>query len=597
MYIRNFTAVVSILFIMILHGCSNGGSDSDASKNVALTLSCSSAVPGEYVTLTHDSFKVGVLVSVTWSDDNNYSVKATINPVADKLIKIAVPAYINMQNYLVDEGNVTVSVSGVSDTKPLNIRKPISIVYGDNGKPGEVLIEWFKQNKADYNNTLATIQTFGVDTADFAYRLSIEIERIDNILEEFDANNTFTIYYKDATTKTLTQDELREGDALLYTWALGLLAVNDDTALRASSSYSTRSLNELLDSETADKLVALQAVKNLRDAIPQIIDEAGGYSTLLVGGVTVVTGVAVLVGSIPAGTALVIGGLTAGTYAIITGVQSEGLDWMSSKIDNATLTVSNYEFGNELTDKASEAAVSFALSLGSVAIKVTGGIAELAYTGWNMFTAKIDSVCSTIEPTPSSGLVPLSTSLSDTEQFCSEIEIILIYKDYFEFTINIPGYSGPFNKELIAFTFALDDENATYPSVTAYTTTDFDPLKSDVLSLILNNNLTAPTSYNIDETWITDGGTMELFFTSQEILEDLDSIHKWPVGFSQTDGTLTLEDYGTVCGERLRGSFVMNMEGSKDTCVDLECKEVTTEIIRGTVSGTFDGFLKEFLVN
>ncbi|MBU1658231.1 hypothetical protein KKG72_04160 [bacterium] len=590
---RNFLAILSMLGVMVfvLSGCSGGGS----SGSDALSVSSASAVPGEYITLTHDSFNTATPVTVTWSDDQNYSVKVIIKPIAQKILKVPVPVYISLQGSGVAEGNVSILVSGISDTKPFTIRKPITITYGDSDKPGGILMEWFKQNRSDYNNTLNTIQTFGVDTTDFASRLNVEIERINNIVAEYDANSTFTLYYNDSTSKTLSQDELKEGDALLYTAALGMLAANEDITALSSSPYRGDSLNDLLNSETADNNAALQIVKNLRDVIPQIMENVKGGSTLLVGGVTVVAGVAVLVGSISAGTALVIGGLSAGTYAIVTGVHSEGLDWMSSKIDEATLTLSDYEFGGELADKAKDAAISFAFSVGSTAADAAGGVAELAYTGWNLFTSKIQSICDATEPAPSSSLTLLSTSLSDEEQFCSEIEVLLIYKDYFEFTINIPGYTGPFIKEAVAFgRGTVDDGSASYLVITAVSaSSNFDPLADDVLSVLFNENLTAPGSYILDDTWITEGGYTDVFFSSHEILEDIDSTHKWPVGFGQTGGTLELEYYGTAYGDRLKGSFVVHVEGSKDTCADFECENYTTEIITGTISGSFDGLLKE----
>ena len=91
-----------------------------------------------------------------------------------------------------------------------------------------------------------------------------------------------------------------------------------------------------------------------------------------------------------------------------------------------------------------------------------------------------------------------------------------------------------------------------------------------------------------------DEGIADITFDSYEILEDIDATHKWPVTFTQTSGTLELEYYGTAYGDRLKGSFFMNVEGTIDTCVDSTCEDKNSETVTGTVSDTFDGFLKEY---
>ncbi|MBU0721121.1 hypothetical protein KJ877_07245 [bacterium] len=595
---HDFTALIFVLVMTILgmSGCSSGGGGSTTDVNDGvLTLSSSSAVPGEYITLTNSSFSTLTPVHITWSDDNNYSVKTDVYPVANGVLKVSVPVYVDMQSKTVAEGNVTLSVSGISTAKQLNIRRPIEIIYGSGEKPGDLIIEWFRQNRSDYNTTLHTIQNFGTDTAEAEALLSSQISRLDALIAEFDTNSTFSIYYNDGTTKTLSDGELREADALMYTAALGMLVAGGETTLSTSSVYHADSLNDLLDSATADGNAALQAVKNLRDKIPQMMDNIEGGSTLLLGGVTIVTGIAVLVGSIPAGTALVIGGLTAGTYAIITGVHSEGLAWVSSKIDEASLTVSDYEFGGELADKAADAATSFALSIGSAGTKVAGGLAELAYTGWNMFTSKLESVCSTEEAAPSISLERLSTSLDDVNQFCTEIELVLLYKDYFEMSVSIAGYTGPFYQNALFFALgSINDGAPTYPSIQVASAIEPEALNDDVLLLMLSETL-SEGNYTVDDSWVGEGiGIAELFFSSHEILEDITYSFQWPVGFSQTDGTLVLEHYGANYGDRLKGSFVMNVSGTKVTCLDTECENEDVEEITGTISASFDGFIKEY---
>lgn len=594
---RNFIFILTIFMTMFLTvGCSSGGGSSDSSDSSSgvLTLSSSSAVPGEYVTLTNSSFKASVPVTVTWSDDQNYSIETSVYPIRDRELKVAVPVYISIQSGTVSEGNVSIAISGVQDTKLLTIRKPITITYTDDVKPGDLLIELFKQNRDNYSKTLADISLFGTDTTDAEDLLNLHITRLDEVISEFESSGTITMYDSNGISKTLSVQEMKEADSIIYTNALGLLSVSLEMELSASSVYGAEGLNNLLDKVTEDGNAALLAVKNLRDKIPQMMDNIDGGSTLLLGGVTLVTGVAVLVGSIPAGTALVIGGLTAATYAVITGVHSEGLAWMSSRINESTLTADAYEFGGELADKAGEAATSFGLSLFSAGTELVGGLTELAYTGWNMFTSKIDSVCTTDE-SQSISLQAFSSTLDDEAEFCSEVEVMIIYKDIFEFYIDIPGYTGPFYKAVVGFGLAnVDDGPYIYPTVAAASSLTPQGLEDDYFALIFSENLT-DQSYAVDDTWITDGGIADLFFSTHEILDEGSFV--WPVGFGQTSGTLNLDYYGTAYGDRLKGSFAMNVEGTKYTCINSVCEDeedFTTETISGTISGRFDGFLKNY---
>jgi len=583
------TAVMLVALLVVISGCSGSGStDSESS----LTFSTSSAVPGEYLTATHSSFRSTVPVTITWADDQNYTVEALVYPVADNQLKVPVPAYFSLVDGNLKEGSVTVSISGIAATKSLNIRKPIAIVYDEQSIPGALQIEWFKQNISDYNSTLSNITSYDVNTTGMQTHLLAEIQRLEAVIAEFEEKGTFTIYNNDGTTHLLSDQELRDGDALLYTTALGMLAAFEETtAILSSAQSGTDSLNDLLDSAAAESNAALQTIKDLRDKIPQMMSNIDGGSTLLLGGVTVVAGVAVLVGWIPAGVGVVIGGITAATYAVVTGVHSEGLDWMSSRIDEASLTISEYEFGGELADKAKDAAVSLAFTLASGATEVAGGIAELAYTGWNMFTSKIESVCST--PEGSSISRSSSTPLADQDQFCSEIELVIVYKDIFDFSINVPGYSGYFDKKRVAFGLGSINEDLGYPAIAAISSIEVQPLEDDVITLMFSKLLSSE-SYSISELGVEEGASANLFFSTPEILDNLNSDYQSPVVFAQTGGTLNLEYFGTEIGDRIKGSFSIAVSGDQDTCLNTECDDYSTEIIQGTISGSFDGFLKDY---
>ena len=112
-----------------------------------------------------------------------------------------------------------------------------------------------------------------------------------------------------------------------------------------------------------------------------------------------------------------------------------------------------------------------------------------------------------------------------------------------------------------------------------------DPLNDDVLSIALNNDLGIGT-------WDLATGpceTPEIFFSTKDIL---DEGFVWPVGFSSYSGFITLEEYGTQYGDRLKGSFSVQVQGSQRLCPTPEC-DVDRDIT-GTISGSFDGIITDY---
>ena len=152
--------------------------------------------------------------------------------------------------------------------------------------------------------------------------------------------------------------------------------------------------------------------------------------------------------------------------------------------------------------------------------------------------------------------------------------------------VDIPGH-GTFNPDVkIAGLGTCSSSSSMFPVIYAGTGgMDPDPLQDDILSIALNNDLGIGT-------WGLASGpcdTPEVFFSTKDIL---DQGFVWPVGFISLSGSITLEEYGTQYGDRLKGSFIVQVEGSQRLCPTPECnvdKEIT-----GTISGSFDGIITDY---
>jgi hypothetical protein len=80
--------------------------------------------------------------------------------------------------------------------------------------------------------------------------------------------------------------------------------------------------------------------------------------------------------------------------------------------------------------------------------------------------------------------------------------------------------------------------------------------------------------------------------TRSLIVKTVSAIQMWPVGFSSYSGSITLEEYGTNYGDRLKGSFSVQLKGSQQLCPTSEC-DVDKEIT-GSISGSFDGIITNY---
>jgi hypothetical protein len=107
------------------------------------------------------------------------------------------------------------------------------------------------------------------------------------------------------------------------------------------------------------------------------------------------------------------------------------------------------------------------------------------------------------------------------------------------------------------------------------------------LMIMMNKDL-SPSGRYLFGMDVIDGGNADLHFSTPRI-RDEDT--RMPVTFSAVAGTLDLELYSTVPGERIAGTFDVDIEAEKIICHDGACDDYSLESITGRIRGWFNGYL------
>jgi len=151
--------------------------------------------------------------------------------------------------------------------------------------------------------------------------------------------------------------------------------------------------------------------------------------------------------------------------------------------------------------------------------------------------------------------------------------------------VQIPGYSGPFVVGDLKTDYATWNGDPGHPAIVAVTDPQAPPLETDRFSISFRRTISGPGVYNVTPT-ISTTDALASFLTMQILHEDFPT----PVTFVQQSGTVTLEEFGTAKGSRLKGSFSVALLGEKIT---VQGSKTVLVPIEGTVSGSFDLVLED----
>lgn len=194
---------------------------------------------------------------------------------------------------------------------------------------------------------------------------------------------------------------------------------------------------------------------------------------------------------------------------------------------------------------------------------------------------EFDAACQ--ETSSSSSISPSSSSSSSMSSIGS---------DSLSVNVSIASYTKTFTPVFTAFTYGnVNDGPAIYPSILSLNTTleNYDPSNMDIILIMFSEQLGGPGTYTVSTDEFFEGGPATVTFSTETITHEDNG---WPVTFTSYGGSVTFESYGVNVGDRLRGSFSVNVLGRQDKCEDAGCTTTYDNNIYGTISGTFDGILR-----
>lgn len=170
---------------------------------------------------------------------------------------------------------------------------------------------------------------------------------------------------------------------------------------------------------------------------------------------------------------------------------------------------------------------------------------------------------------------PCDTAKNDT----AWAEIII--EDLYSKTLT-PGYTAAFCGDITSDTTVVV---AGCPTVFLTNGDTINALNYDVLSFVFNPQLPGPGTYSVSTSDIVDGGYENVFFSTPQVPNYMPAING-PVIFTEQNGTITIESFGTKLGDVLEGTFDFTIEGRRYLDVN------TQDTLTGTVKGMFRSVIR-----
>lgn len=187
-----------------------------------VTLSASSAQPGEFLTINSDVIQRGEDLGVTFSDGTDFDVTLTASPREDGIAKIAVPAYYDTQTEDFGPGEVQIMIHGGEDVA-FEIEALPELVGVEAGGMVDAYLRVLQDNFEFYLGSMDEFETkYGVDAAESKAYLQAQLNEIEAILDELDTRGTLSSSSEYFGTTTLSEGELSQIDQLLYAMLLGI---------------------------------------------------------------------------------------------------------------------------------------------------------------------------------------------------------------------------------------------------------------------------------------------------------------------------------------------------------------------------------------
>lgn len=289
---HQYTAVLGV-FLMIagpatFSGC--GGATDVAPVLSKLLLSVGTIAPGRFFTIEHPDIKAGSTVQVRFAGSNGYVFTFDAQNTENGRVRVAAPPVVDVQSGQFAAGDVTVSVVGLEGEAGLSIE---ALPDTQGAAPGSVLRAVFAAALDDHTSLLGKIATVSEQTSGGADASGVEsaandmVQKLQSIINEYDATGSLTIQDADGTTRPMTTAELELADRYLAAILLGIAEeMSGGISLPASARQA-----RLLPAENggSDQPDIVQQVNN---ALPAVRD---GLRSGLAGGSTFMAGAGVAI--------------------------------------------------------------------------------------------------------------------------------------------------------------------------------------------------------------------------------------------------------------------------------------------------------------
>ncbi|HHM05363.1 MAG TPA: hypothetical protein ENJ19_06430 [Gammaproteobacteria bacterium] len=239
------------LLSLVLLACGGGGGDPAPADNntpgttdTGPSLSVSSAVPGEVITVSDATIKADAVVDVVFSQgataaalDEGHAVTVKAIATADGAVDVAVPPYLNFSNGEFGAGPVTVSVQGRTASTALQVQAFLELGF-DTG--GQVMIGALEYAVEQYELALVRLDALALEVPGVTEigarrsRIQSEITRLEAMVDEIEFNGTLTVAV-DGATVVLSPAQLSQLDVWILHELVSAQIVLDAAAPAAAA--------------------------------------------------------------------------------------------------------------------------------------------------------------------------------------------------------------------------------------------------------------------------------------------------------------------------------------------------------------------------
>lgn len=571
-------SVLSILIIAILQtsGCGGGGggggeSNGGGPQPQTEGLSITTADPGQFITISSSSIKEGEPATVTFNGADGYEVTVQTENTSDGSLRTVVPAFANPATTAFGQGSVSVSVNGTLLTDTLVIRDLPDLGELQGGLVLKKLLEKTRDNLIEARASIILDTVISGPVADASVAdINARLNRLQTMIDEIGTSRTLAVTYKNGTTVTLHETDLKLVDRMLASTISGVY-----------EEMVSRNFISAVQFKAEDNRPLSETVWERIESVSQAIRTGLEGDNMLLEGLGVGVGIASLfvlgaeapLIAVPAGiyVAYVHAGYDLGTSAaynrMIEGIRdstSEAYD-LGGKLWDHALSIGSAWVGAidhwtaELYGDISEWIESFDRAEQLAEVKCANAPPKSV-----MFKADLpDDLCAAFDPSapPEEGKVFATVTIPDA------------------------GYSTWFvGKYVYAWLFLVDNvyEHTYYPQIVArsnprgYVNPGGGMVLEDRITIALGPDLICSTDYELDGT-IETGATAG-FETNRFLDMEFG-------GYRTVNGTLSLLRFGSQVGSRLKGSFQGDLLSEYNICNDGTC---TKKQSWGMISGTFD---------